>query len=116
VRAIVDVTAEMFCAGAGTHYVNVPQLDLVPPTVSQIERFVQAIEGALAHRPVLVCCALGFSRSATAIAAWLVASGRAATYADAIEHVRSKRPAVVFSAAHVAALERFAGQRRGPLA
>jgi len=115
VRAIVDVTAEMACAADGAYYVNVPQLDLVPPTVSQIERFVQAIEGALAHRPVLVCCALGFSRSATAIAAWLVASGRAATHADAIEQVRSKRPAVVFDMAHVAALERFAGQHRVPL-
>lgn len=116
VRAIVDVTAEMLCSAGGAHYVNVPQLDLVPPTVSQIERFVQAIDGALAHRPVLVCCALGYSRSATAIAAWLVASGRAATHADAIEQVRSKRPAVVFDADHVAALERFAGQLHGPLA
>ena len=108
VRAIVDVSAELPCTGNGVHYTSVPLLDLVPPSVLQIERCVGAIETAFAYRPVLVCCALGYSRSATAIAAWLLASGRAATPVDAVERVRRARPAVVVGADHLTALERFA--------
>jgi protein-tyrosine phosphatase len=113
-RAIVDVTAELPCASAGVHYVSVPQLDLVPPSIPQIERSVGAINAAFAHRPVLVCCALGFSRSATAVAAWLLANGHAATPADAVERVRRARPTVVLSAAHLAALETFTQRHRSP--
>jgi len=113
-RAIVDMTAELPCAGNGAHYTSVPQLDLVPPSLPQIERCVEAIETACAHQPVLVCCALGYSRSATAIAAWLLASGRAANPADAVERVRRARPAVVLNPAHLAVLERFAERRHRP--
>ena len=42
-----------------------------------------------ATAPVLVCCALGFQRSAGAVAAWLVATGRAPTPAQA--HARARR-------------------------
>ena len=112
VRAIVDMTAELPYRAGGVHYISVPQLDLVPPSVSQIERCVRAIESAFAYRPVLVCCALGFSRSATGIAAWLLASGRAATHTDAVDWVRRVRPSVVLDAAHITALERFAERRK----
>jgi protein-tyrosine phosphatase/membrane-associated phospholipid phosphatase len=111
-RAIVDTTAELPCAADGVRYTCVPQLDLVPPSLQQVERCVDAIETAAAHQPVLVCCALGYSRSATAIAAWLLASGRAASPADAVEQVRRARPAVVLSSDHLAVLEQFAGRRR----
>jgi protein-tyrosine phosphatase len=58
--------------------------------------------------PVLVCCALGFSRSAVAVAAWLVATGRAAAAAEAVELVRRARPAAVLGPELVEALNRFA--------
>jgi protein-tyrosine phosphatase len=115
VRAIVDVAAELPCAADGVRYVNVPQLDLTPPSIAQIERSVAAIEAAFSNGPVLVCCALGFSRSATAVAAWLVASGRAASHADAIEQVRRARPAVVLHASHLTALEHFVQKRAGSI-
>ncbi|TIU03480.1 MAG: serine/threonine protein phosphatase, partial [Mesorhizobium sp.] len=35
------------------------------------------------HGTVLICCALGFQRSATVIAGWLVASGRSHTPSQA---------------------------------
>jgi protein-tyrosine phosphatase len=95
VRAVVDVTAELPCDSHGVHYFSVPQLDLILPSAAQLQRAVQAIDAALPRAPVLVCCALGFSRSAAAVAAWLVASGRAPDLAQAIEQVRRARPAVV---------------------
>ena len=108
VRAVVDMTAELPCAVQCARYTNVPQLDLTQPTVDQIDRAVTAIDAAYAEGPVLVCCALGFSRSAIAVAAWLVASGRARDHAEAIAQIRRARPAVVFHPPHLAALERFA--------
>jgi protein-tyrosine phosphatase len=53
---------------------------------------------------VLVCCALGCSRSACAVAAWLLASGRARDVDTALAIVRNARAVVVLGAGHVAAL------------
>ena len=111
-RAIVDITAELPCADSAARYASVPQLDLVPPSVEHLGRCAEAIESASAFQPVLVCCALGYSRSAAAVAAWLLTSGRAASVADAVERVRRARPAVVLGPDHLAALERFAELRR----
>ncbi len=55
----------------------------------------QAIERLRASGPVLVCCALGYSRSATAVAAWLLHSGRAATVDEALAIIRTARTDVV---------------------
>lgn len=116
VRAIVDTTAELPCAGSGVYYRHVPQLDLVPPSESRIGQWVAAIDQAYARGPVLVCCALGFSRSATAVAAWLVATGRVRDHTEAIQQVRRARPAIVLDADHVGVLERYAQRRGGPVA
>src|SRR5258708_39754055 len=52
---------------------HIPVLDLTVPATDQVEQAIAAISNA--ERPVLVCCALGYSRSATVAAAWLVRSG-----------------------------------------
>lgn len=95
IRAVVDMSAELPCAAAGVRYVSVPQLDLTAPSALQLERAVHAIDAAMPNGPVLVCCALGFSRSAAAVAAWLIASGRAIGVAEAVDQVRRARPAAV---------------------
>lgn len=112
IRALIDLSAELPCAARGVRYVSVPQLDLTAPSASQLEQAVRAIDAAMPHGPVLVCCALGFSRSAAAIAAWLVASGRAAGTADAVELVRRARPAVVLGPELREVLQRFATVQR----
>ncbi|HEY0337958.1 MAG TPA: phosphatase PAP2/dual specificity phosphatase family protein [Burkholderiales bacterium] len=111
IRAIVDMTAELPCNAKSVRYVNVPQLDLTDPSAAQIERAVAAIDSVFKDGPVLVCCALGFSRSAIAVAAWLVATRRAADHSDAIAQIRRARPAVVINNVHVLALERYAAGR-----
>ena len=107
IRSVVDMSAELPCAAAGVRYVSVPQLDLTTPSPAQLARAVSAIDVAMANGPVLVCCALGFSRSAAAIAAWLLATRRAIGVAEAVEHVRRARPAAVLGPELLQALQRF---------
>ena len=104
VAAVVDVCAELPCAPGNRAYANIPMLDLVPPSVQQIERAVQAIEIARQSGTVLVCCALGFSRSALAIAAWLLATQGASAPEEALAQVRRARPAIVVNPVLGAAL------------
>ena len=87
--SLVDVTAELSVPGATC----IPVLDLTVPRAEQVALAVKAIEQA--PRPVLVCCALGYSRSATVAAAWLLHAGHAATAEDAIAKLRHARPQVV---------------------
>jgi membrane-associated phospholipid phosphatase len=120
-NAIVDMTAE-FSLRAPVHdarggdaprtMISVPVLDLVPPDAAQLARAAEAIERARTGGPVLVCCALGASRGACAVAAWLLATGRAADVASALSVVRATRSTVVFRSGHVAALD---GLVRRPL-
>lgn len=111
VAAVVDLTSELPCPAGGRAYANVPMLDLVPPRAEPLERAAEAIRTAHARHagrgPVLVCCALGFSRSALAVAAWLLSTGRAATPDEALTQVRRARPAIVLGPAHRAALEEW---------
>lgn len=112
VRSVVDMTAELPFAASGVRYISVPQLDLTTPSAGQLERAVRAIESAMAAGPVLVCCALGYSRSAAAVAAWLVATGRAAAAVEAVEQVRRARPAAVLGPELVEAVDRFVHRMR----
>ncbi|OYY93665.1 MAG: serine/threonine protein phosphatase [Hydrogenophilales bacterium 28-61-23] len=103
VAAIVDVSAELPCPTAGRPYVCVPLLDLVPADADRIEQAVHAIQAAYASHsdkgPVLINCALGFSRSALVVAAWLLRSGRAESPEAALALLRQARPGVVLGPA-----------------
>lgn len=102
--AIVDLTAELPVDPAGRHYINLPVLDLVPADAPTLAAAAEAIERARGHGRVLVCCALGFSRSASAVAAWLLATGRVTDPAAAIAQIAAVRPAIVLGDAHRAQL------------
>lgn len=94
--AIVDLCAELPCAVAeGQHYRAIPLLDLTVPSAERLREAVEAIEAARSRGPVLVCCAVGLSRSASAVVAWLVATGRAPGLDAAISMVREARPSLV---------------------
>lgn len=102
--AIVDVCAELAYTARAPSYQTVPMLDLVAPTIDDLERAAHAIEIARAEGPVLVGCALGFSRSAAAIVAWLLRAGIATTLEEAVDRVRRARPAVVLAPHYIDAL------------
>jgi protein-tyrosine phosphatase len=86
-------------------------LDLSPPTEDQLDAAVRAIIRFAGRRPTLVCCALGYSRSAIAAAAWLIAAGHAVNTDDALEQVRRARPQVVVGPKFKLCLEQWAERR-----
>ena len=113
IGSVVDLTAELPFASRGLAYRNVPMLDLTLPTEAQLANAARAIEEALAEGPTLVCCALGYSRSALACAAWLLLTGRAGTVEEALMRLRQARPSVVILEGHVLLLRQFAAANGG---
>jgi protein-tyrosine phosphatase len=90
----------------------VPMLDLTVPTALRLRRAVAVIEGQRrSGQAVWVCCALGFSRSAASVIAWLGLHGAAGTMAGAHEAVRRARPQIVLRAAWLATLDQLATTR-----
>lgn len=107
--AIVDLSAELSCGDPGKRlYRLVAVLDLTVPSAQDLRDAANAIEMARQSGPILVCCALGYSRSAAAVVAWLLATHRAGSVDEAMSMVRKARPSIVLKSEHCAALEVFA--------
>ena len=105
-RTVIDLTAELPLRAD----LRVPILDLTVPRVEQLESAVAAIEHA--SRPVLVCCALGYSRSATVAAAWWMAHTGCADAALAGAAVQRARPQVVIRSAAIARVQEWWRDRK----
>lgn len=101
---VVDLSAELSLHAARTHDTVIPMLDLVAPTPASLCAAARAIATARAQGPVLVCCALGYSRSAAGVATWLIRSGRAHDVDAAIAQLRAMRASIVLGQAHRAAI------------
>jgi protein-tyrosine phosphatase/membrane-associated phospholipid phosphatase len=97
---IVDVTAEFDVSAGSRALAVVPILDLTTPSPAVLAEAAGSIERLRARGPVLVCCALGLSRSACAVAAWLLATRRAATVDAALARVRAAQARVVLGDGH----------------
>ncbi len=110
IASAVDLAPELPWQGRSIRCRRVPMLDLVVPSSAELDAAVAAIDELKDQRPTLVCCALGYSRSASAAVAWLLASGAAVSVESAITLV-SRRRRVVLSAAHRAQLEVWARER-----
>ncbi|MFP9015513.1 dual specificity protein phosphatase family protein, partial [Pseudomonas aeruginosa] len=72
--------------------------------------------GRRAQGPLLVACALGYSRSATLVAAWLLLSGRAADVESAVAVLRRARPQVLLGEAQRRTLAALSGSVPEPSA
>ncbi len=96
---LFDLTAEFEAPKGDWRYANQQLLDLVTPTSSQLIEAARHIESLCKHGPVLVACALGYSRSAAAVAAWLCQSGRCDTVDEAMQYVAVKKPSIVINPA-----------------
>lgn len=94
---VIDLAAELERPRDATvRWTSFPMLDLMPPSANMLAEAVAAIEPARRQGTVLVCCALGFQRSATVVAEWLVASGRSHTPAQARKQLASSGRPVHF--------------------
>jgi protein-tyrosine phosphatase/membrane-associated phospholipid phosphatase len=115
VTAVLDLTAELSEAlpFLATTYHNLPILDLTAPTLGQLREATQFIAAQAARGTVYVHCKMGYSRSAAAIGAYLLASGQATTVAEAIGRLRQVRPALIVRPEVWPTLQAFA-QHRDP--
>ena len=104
-EAQLDLCAELPARAKAKAYRVLPLLDLCAPSPADCLEAAQAIEALRSHGNLLVYCALGYSRSATTVAAWLLYSGRCKDVQQALAHLRRARPQVVLSDAHQQALQ-----------
>ncbi|OCG48443.1 hypothetical protein A9G35_01655 [Gilliamella sp. Choc5-1] len=95
--SIVDLCAELPIGHVLGNYCSIPVLDMTPLTIEQCQQASKMIEQYHKQGNVLVCCALGYSRSATAVIAWLLLTKRASSLDDAITKVKSSRHSVVIT-------------------
>jgi hypothetical protein len=108
-NSVVDLAPELPTRGDA----HVAMLDLMPPTEEQLDAAVGAIMSLAGRRPTLVCCALGYSRSAITSAAWLMAAGHASNCDAALEQVRRARPQVVIGPDFKSCLKQWAEKHNG---
>jgi hypothetical protein len=101
---VIDLCAELPATAVPAQCRALPMLDLATPEPHRLREAARLIEEARPRGPVLVCCALGFSRSTAAIATWLAIHGRFNS-ADAIEEIRRVWPYVRLKMAARAAIE-----------
>lgn len=102
-QGLVDLTSELIMERGAWAYRGLPWLDVTSPSPEDLAAAAREIEAL--RRPVLVACAMGRGRSAAAVAAWLLLTGRAASAGEAIAQVSSQRRQAVFRAGNVRALK-----------
>jgi len=96
-HAVVDMTAEFDKTDPEVNWYSIPSLDLLVPSKEALLTAARIIAQLEPKGNILVTCALGYSRSALAIIAWLLVSGRADSVDDAIERVKQQGATIVIS-------------------
>lgn len=109
VDSVLDLTAEWPKSRFVKipHYVACPRLDLVAPTVDELAESVDVLNQLEKKGTVLVHCALGLSRSAIVVIAYLLQQKQAADIDDAIQLVSAARPNIVIHDGHRAVLAQW---------
>ena len=97
VTAVLDLTVEFSEAEPflKTRHLNLPVLDLTAPTRHQLGEAVRFIEAESARGIVFIHCKAGYSRSAGAVGAWMLGSGRWRAVDEVIAHLKSVREGIV---------------------
>lgn len=104
---LLDLAVELPSPSGVAHLAHLHWLDLTPPSAGQLLAAARHIEDLRKRGKVLVACALGFSRSAAAVAAWLHWSGQSKNMAEAVDVVRGRRPQIVMTSEWAALFNEF---------
>ena len=117
VTAVLDLTGELSETAVfrTLRYRNIPVLDLTAPSAVQLREMADFISAESARGVVYVHCKAGYSRSAAAVAGWLLATGRAASVEEALRRLRRARPSIVVRPEILTALRDFARRPGGQL-
>jgi hypothetical protein len=109
VASVLDLSAEFSEAKPfrKINYRNIPVLDLTAPTQVQLAEMGEFISNHSRNGAVYVHCKIGYSRSAAAVAAYLIMSGEANTAKEAFAIIRRVRPSVVIRPEVISALSEF---------
>jgi protein phosphatase len=109
VKAVLDLTAEFSEAPAflGLVYQNIQILDLTGLNAAQLQKSVGFISEHEKKGIVYVHCKVGYSRTAAAAGAYLLASGQAITAGEAVALLRAARPSIVIRPESHSALVEF---------
>ena len=109
VVSVLDLSAEFSEAKPfrKTNYRNIPVLDLTAPTQAQLAEMSKFIGDHSRNGAVYVHCKIGYSRSAAAVAAYLIMSGKVKTAEEAFAIIRRVRPSVVIRPEVRSALSKF---------
>lgn len=98
-NGLLDLTAEFDSSSIQcANKICCPRMDLLAQTPQQIQQAVEKLIDLSQKGSVLVCCALGLSRSATIVIAYLVFTKQYANVQQATQFVQQKRPRIVLSA------------------
>jgi rhodanese-related sulfurtransferase/membrane-associated phospholipid phosphatase len=109
VTAVLDLSAEFSEAKPfrKINYRNIPVLDLTAPSQAQLVEMSEFIGNHSRDGAVYVHCKIGYSRSAAAVAAYLIMSGKAKTAEEAFTVIRRVRPSIVIRPEVISALSEF---------
>ncbi|MDP9005025.1 MAG: dual specificity protein phosphatase family protein, partial [Verrucomicrobiota bacterium] len=110
VTAVLDLTAE-FCETKpfrSLAYCNIPILDLTAPSTEQMREMATFIEEQSGRGVVYIHCKIGYSRTAAAVAAYLLQTGKAHSVPEALALLHHLRPAIVVRREVSSALSEFA--------
>jgi membrane-associated phospholipid phosphatase len=109
VVSVLDLSAEFSEAKRfrKINYRNIPVLDLTAPTQAQLVEMSKFIGNHSRNAAVYIHCKIGYSRSAAAVTAYLIMSGKAKTAEEAFAMIRRVRPSVVIRPEVRSALSEF---------
>ncbi|MFH0911211.1 MAG: dual specificity protein phosphatase family protein [Planctomycetota bacterium] len=111
IGAVVSLTPRRLDEGAlkarGFRWLHLPIEDFSSPSMEQIETFVQFVDERLAeNRAVVVHCGVGYGRTGTMLACYLVHDGLDAE--EAIWQIRLFRPRSIETAGQEATVRAYA--------
>ena len=107
--AVLDLTCEFSenKTFLGLDYLNLPVLDLTQLSPTQLREAADFIQQQSACGVVYVHCKAGYSRTAAATGAYLLASRQVRSWDECLAMMRRVRPAIVFRPEVGVALKEF---------